>query len=76
MANSDGTAVFYGQYKKPALMPDPLVTDLHPVITCLSSLLSDTIKVATKSDPSMNILLPRKSLFVPYKKVCQTGFLF
>ena len=69
MANRDRITVLNGQYKKSANMSVPLVTDLHPAITCISSILSDTIKAATKSDPLMNILLPKKSLFVSFRKL-------
>ena len=69
MANRDRAGVLRGDYKKPPQLTVPLVTDLHPAIMVASSLLSETIGAATRRDPLLNILLPKKSLLVSFRRL-------
>ena len=69
MANRDRMGVLTGQYKSKPKLTIPLVTDLHPAITCLSNTLSTTFSSACKSDPMLNILIPPSSLLVSYRKL-------
>ena len=58
-----------GQYKPKPRLTVPLVTNLHPAITCLSSMVPDSFSTALKSDPLLNIIIPPSSLIVSYRKL-------
>ena len=69
MANRDRISLLKGQYKPPGKKIVPLVTDLHPAITCLSTIMSESFSEAIRSDPLMKILIPSSSLIVSYRKL-------
>ena len=69
MANRDRSGVLTGKYKSKPKLTIPLVTDLHPAITCLSNTFSSTFSTVCKSDPMLNILVPPTSLLVSYRKL-------
>ena len=69
MANRDRIGVLSGQYKPKPRLTVPLVTNLHPAITCLSSMVPDSFSTALKSDPLLNIIIPPSSLIVSYRKL-------
>ena len=69
MANRDRTALLLGQYKPKPKVTVPLVTNLHPAITCLSSIVPQSFSPAIKEDPLLNIILPFSSLIVSYRKL-------
>ena len=69
MANRDRLGMLSGQFKPKPKLTVPLVTNLHPAITCLSSMMSTSFSSACRSDPLLNILLPTSSLLVSYRKL-------
>ena len=69
MANRDRMATLSGQYKKKSRLTIPLVTDLHPSLLCLSNLTSEFFSAACKSDPLINVLVPKSSVFVTFRKL-------
>ena len=69
MANRDRIGLLKGQYKPSTNPVVPLVTDLHPAITCLSSFVPEIFAPVTKSDPLLQLLLPKSSLIVSYRKL-------
>ena len=79
MANRDRTALLLGQYKPKPKVTVPLVTNLHPAITCLSSIVPQSFSPAIKEDPLLNIILPFSSLIVSsgpavvYHLTCKSG---
>ena len=58
-----------GQFKPKPKFTVPLVADLHPAITCLSTMVSTSFSKACKTDPLLNILIPSTSLMVAYRKL-------
>ena len=69
MANRDRVGMLSGQFKPKAKFKVPLVTDLHPAITCLSSMMSSSFSTVCRTDPLLNILIPPSSLLVSYRKL-------
>ena len=69
MANRDRTALLHGEYKPKPKVTVPLVTNLHPAITCLTKMVPQFFSPAIKEDPLLNIILPFSSLIVSYRKL-------
>jgi hypothetical protein len=69
MANRDRVGMLTGQFKPKPKFTVPLVADLHPAITCLSTMVSSSFSKACKTDPLLNILIPSTSLMVAYRKL-------
>ena len=69
MANRDRDNLLIGKYKQKSTLKVPLVVDLHPAITCLSPIMSETISKTCEFDPLLNILIPSSSLIVAYRKL-------
>ena len=69
MVNRDRMGMLSGQFKPKAKLTVPLVTNLHPAITCLSTMVSSHLSSACKADPLLNVLIPPKSLMVAYRKL-------
>ena len=69
MANRDRMSMLSGQFKPKPKLTVPLVINLHPAITCLSTMVSTHLSVACKADPILNVLIPPKSLVVAYRKL-------
>ena len=69
MANRDRMAMLKGEYKPKLKLTVPLVTNLHPAITCLSNILPASFNPICKADPLLDILLPPSSLMVAYRKL-------
>ena len=69
MANRDRLGMLSGQFKAKPKLTIPLVTNLHPAITCLSTMMSTSFKSACGSDPLLNIIIPPSSLLVSYRKL-------
>ena len=58
-----------GHFRPKPKLTVPLVTNLHPAITCLSSMMSTSFSSVCRSDPLLNLLLPTSSLLVSYRKL-------
>ena len=69
MANRDRMATLTGQFKQKNKFIIPLVTDLHPSLTCLSTMTHEYFSAACKSDPLLKVLVPESSLIVTYRKL-------
>ena len=69
MANRERFDMLSRQFKPKTKLKVPLVTDLHPAITCLSSMMSTSFSTASRSDPLLKILIPPSSLLVSYRKL-------
>ena len=57
-----------GQFKPKPQLKVALVADLHPAITCLSTM-AQPISQISKRDPMINILIPPSSIIVSYRKL-------
>ena len=60
--------MLHGKYKKPKKLTIPLVTDLHHTIAYLLKFMMG-IKEATGYDTMINILIPKDSLIVSYRRL-------
>ena len=69
MANRDRMGTLSGQFKPKPKFIVPMVTDLHPAITCLSTMISTSFSPVLQSDPILNIIIPPTSLVVAYRKL-------
>ena len=69
MANRDRMGTLSGQFKPKPKFIVPLVTDLHPAITCLSTMISTSFSPVLQSDPILNMIIPPTSLVVAYRKL-------
>ena len=69
MANRDRMATLTGQFKPKSKLNLPLVVDLHPALTCLSTMTSNYFLSALNSDPLLKVLIPESALFVTYRKL-------
>ena len=69
LANRNRMGILKGHYRNPNNVAVPLVVDLHPAVTCLSAIMTDTLQKTAKTDPLLNILLPKKSVFVSYRRL-------
>ena len=69
MANRDRMGMLKGDFKPKPKFIVPLVADLHPAITCLSTMVSSSFTTVCQSDPLLNILIPPSSLMVAYRKL-------
>ena len=68
MANRDRILMLSGQFKPKQTLKVPLVTNLHPAITCLSEMIAPIVDAA-KKDPLLKILVPPSSVIVSYRKL-------
>ena len=46
-----------------------IYTNLHPAITCLSTMISTSFSPVLQSDPILNMIIPPTSLVVAYRKL-------
>ena len=73
LGNADSSHIYIyillGEYKPKPKLTVPLVMNLHPAITCLSTMVPQSFSPPIKEDPLLSIILPSSSLIVSYRKL-------
>ena len=69
MANRDRVALLNGDYKPKPKLLIPMVVDLHPAITALTTMVSSNFRPTLEADPILKSLIPPSSLTVAYRKL-------
>ena len=75
MANRSRLSLIKGEYKEASKFISPIVTNLHPATTVLSKIARSAFDEAHKKDPLTEILFPKSSLVVAYRKLPNLQFL-